>query len=99
MIAIFTDDTLQHLIGIQTAIATQNFSALEHHAHHIKGASANVGLKTMEAIAAELEYQARHHDIEGAPYCLISLQNTLQEVKLFSGKTKPEAKNQKLVSN
>jgi signal transduction histidine kinase/CheY-like chemotaxis protein len=87
LLQIFVEDTAEHLAKLATAIATQDFQSLEHQAHHIKGASANVGLKTMHAIASELEYQAHQQQLEGAGYRLTSLQNTLQEVRLFLDRT------------
>jgi HPt (histidine-containing phosphotransfer) domain-containing protein len=83
LLQVFADDTTHYLEEMKAAISSQNFRALEHQAHHVKGASANVGLKTMQAIAAELEYQARQHQIEGASQRRHSLRTTLQEVKNF----------------
>ncbi|HEY9616203.1 MAG TPA: response regulator, partial [Microcoleaceae cyanobacterium] len=79
----FVQDTDLHLTAIQQAISSQNFLALEQAAHHIKGASANVGLYLMQATASDLEQQARHQQIEGGSDRLSDLQRSLQQVRAF----------------
>lgn len=79
----FVQDTDLHLKAMQQAISHQNFLALEQAAHHIKGASANVGLYLMQATASELEQQARYHQLEGGDDRLNDLQRSLEQVRLF----------------
>ncbi|MGI0487304.1 response regulator [Pantanalinema rosaneae CENA516] len=79
----FVNDTDLHLKTIQQAIAEQNFLALEQAAHHVKGASANVGLYLMQATASELEQQARYQQLEGGSDRLTDLQRSLEQVRRF----------------
>jgi HPt (histidine-containing phosphotransfer) domain-containing protein len=79
----FIDDSEIHLEEMETAISLANFDSLEHQAHHIKGASANVGLDHMHVIAAELEAQARQQKLEGAQQRLSLLQQSLKDVQAF----------------
>lgn len=83
LLHIFVEDAGDHLVALETAIAQRNFHDLEHAAHHIKGASANVGLVTMSAIADQIEQQARQHQLQDSAEQLTKLQQTLNEVRLF----------------
>jgi PAS domain S-box-containing protein len=83
LLQIFLEDTKGHLDALEQAIATQDFTTIEQEAHHIKGASSNVGLTTMQSTASELELQARRQKLEGAPQQLMGLRATLQEVQDF----------------
>jgi PAS domain S-box-containing protein len=77
----FVEDTEQHLAQIAQAIALQDFPALEHQAHHIKGASGNTGVMPIYIAATELELQARQHQMEFAPQHLMTMQTALQAVQ------------------
>ena len=83
LLHVFVEDAGNHLKALATAIAERQFRDLEHAAHHIKGASANVGLVAMSAIADQLEQQARQHQLAKAPEQLTQLQQRLDEVQLF----------------
>ncbi|MBW4582694.1 MAG: PAS domain S-box protein [Tildeniella nuda ZEHNDER 1965/U140] len=83
LLHVFVEDAGDHLVALETAIAQRNFHDLEQAAHHIKGASANVGLVAMSAIADQIERQARQHQLQDAPEQLIQLQQILNEVRLF----------------
>ncbi len=84
LLHIFVEDVGNHLASLKTAIDHHHFLVIEHTAHHIKGASANVGLTAMSAIASQLEQEARHNQIqEDAVEQLAKLQQTLDAVQLF----------------
>ena len=84
LLHIFVEDVGNHLACLKIAIDHRHFLDIEHTAHHIKGASANVGLATMSAIASQFEQEARHHQIqENAVEQLAKLQQTLDAVQLF----------------
>lgn len=83
LLHIFVEDVGNHLAHLKTAIADGNFHAIEHTAHHIKGASANVGLAAMSAIAAAFEQQSCQNQVQDAAARLAQLQRTLDDVQLF----------------
>jgi hypothetical protein len=84
LLHIFGEDVGNHLVSLKIAIDHRHFLDIEHTAHHIKGASANVGLATMSAIASQFEQEARHNQIqEDAVEQLAKLQQTLDAVQLF----------------
>ena len=77
----FADDVKVHLAAMAQTIAEQNYQVLEQQAHYLKGASGNVGLTGMHAIASELELQARQHQLEQAPEQLQKMQTDLQTLE------------------
>ena len=84
LLHIFVEDVGKHLACLKIAIDHRHFLDLEHTAHYIKGASANVGLTAMSAIASQFEQEARHHQIqEDAVERLAKLQQTLDAIQLF----------------
>ncbi|PSB27222.1 PAS domain S-box protein [Stenomitos frigidus] len=87
LLHVFVADADDHLTALESAIARRHFCDLEHAAHHIKGASANVGLTAMSAIADYVERQARQHELQGAAEKLTQLQQILNEVRLFLAAT------------
>jgi CheY-like chemotaxis protein/HPt (histidine-containing phosphotransfer) domain-containing protein len=82
----FVIDAQPRLRAIETAIATQNFRCLEQEAHHIKGASANLGLRGMQAAANDLEQQANHKRLESNVLeRLTELQRSLNSIRAYLG--------------
>lgn len=87
LLHVFVEDTGAHLMALETAIVQRNFRDLEQAAHHIKGASANVGLAAMSAIADQFERQARQNQLQDTAEQLTQLQQALDEVRLFLATT------------
>lgn len=83
LLQIFIQDTLMHLQGAKRAIAAQDCWGLEQEAHHVKGASANLGAKLMQAAAAKLEQQARQKILEGAEQLLIEIEQSMKDIQNF----------------
>ncbi|MBW4473719.1 MAG: PAS domain S-box protein [Stenomitos rutilans HA7619-LM2] len=83
LLQVFVEDTGTHLGTLETAIAQRHFYNLEQAAHHVKGASANVGLTAMATTAGHLEQQARQQQLHNAEAQLAQLQQVLNDVRLF----------------
>lgn len=79
----FVEDSQLHLKKLEAAIKTQDFEALESEAHHIKGASTNLGLTTIYKLASMLEQQARQKQPLGTLELLVGLQTSLTELEMF----------------
>jgi PAS domain S-box-containing protein len=79
----FVKDSQLHLAELSAAIVQQDFCKLEQAAHYIKGASANIGLKTMQANADQLEQQARRQQLQNAADLLAALFGSLEKVQTF----------------
>lgn len=83
LLKIFVEDTHQHLAGTKLAIELEDFLKLEQEAHHIKGASANVGVKRMHIAAAQLEQMARNHQLIGAAELVAEIADPLSALSRF----------------
>ena len=68
---------------IRNALQVNDCATIEQQAHRIKGASANVGVRLMPEVAAQLERQAREKTLEGATERLEAVERQLEEVKIF----------------
>jgi hypothetical protein len=79
----FVKDSQLHLAELGAAIVQQDFHKLEQSAHYIKGASANIGLKKMQASASQLEEQARRKQLQDAADLLAALSSSLEKVQTF----------------
>lgn len=83
LLQVFIKDTQTHLLAAETAIAEQDYGAIEQEAHHIKGASGNVGIKTMQTVAATLEQQARQQQVEDGLSSISQLEEVLRQIQAF----------------
>lgn len=83
LLQLFLEDTQTHVEAVKQAIANQDVVLAERSAHHIKGASANVGMAELAQIAAELEQQAKEQLLEIGPSHLEAMAQTLQQLQSF----------------
>lgn len=83
LLQIFVEDSQTHLEALKGAIANQDPWQAEQAAHHIKGASANVGAKIMQAAAAQLEQQARQKQIQAPEHFLAEIEQSLNQIRAF----------------
>ncbi|WP_088890547.1 response regulator [Leptolyngbya ohadii] len=66
LLQIFLQDSREHLFILRQAIAQKNNSVAEQAAHHLHGASANIGAKLIRWAAAALEQQAHQQKLQSA---------------------------------
>ncbi|OKH25436.1 PAS domain S-box protein [Chroogloeocystis siderophila] len=66
LLQMFVEDTQARLEILKTAIANADLQQIEQQAHHLKGASANVGATPMHVAAATLEQKMRSQNMIGA---------------------------------
>ncbi len=84
LLQIFIADSQNHLSTLRVAIAQGDYSTALHAIHQIKGASANVGALTLQAIAARLEQHLRHNQIPQAHLLVHELNRALHIVQTLS---------------
>lgn len=77
----FVEDTQIHLEAAEKALGSNDLSKLEQEAHHIKGASANLGITTMQEVAGRLEQQAAQSQTHSALELLKNLRTSLDWVQ------------------
>lgn len=83
LLQIFAEDTQQHLNIAKIALKSEDAIALSRAAHHIKGASANVGLYEMKSVASMLEAQALKDDLTQASTLMMQLFTMLETLRKF----------------
>ncbi len=83
LLQVFADDSCAYLAHLKQAIALKDYSQIEQDAHHIKGASANVGAMSMQTAAAALEQQARAKHLEDSDRWIHLLETALTQLQLL----------------
>jgi signal transduction histidine kinase/CheY-like chemotaxis protein/PAS domain-containing protein len=83
LLHLFVKDSANHLGTLEQAIANKDFYQLERAAHHLKGASANVGIRTLQAIASQLEDQARQQQLDNPIHLLTGLKDALDKISRY----------------
>lgn len=80
LLQVFAEDSSAYLANLKQAIAQADFWQIERDAHHIKGASANVGAMSIQTAAAALEQQARAKQLEDSDRWLAMLENAIDQL-------------------
>ncbi|WP_392534849.1 response regulator [Nostoc sp. C117] len=83
LLQIFVEDIQPRLEIIKMAIATYDFEELAREAHQIKGASANMGVKTMHLAAEKLEQLAREQERRGTNNFILELEHFVKRIQEF----------------
>jgi len=83
LLQMFVEDAQPRLEATKVAIATRDFQQIEQQAHHLKGASANVGAKAMQTSAERLEQLLRYQQLEGATELLAELEDFVKQIQAF----------------
>jgi CheY-like chemotaxis protein len=81
VIELFLDDYPVTFEKIRSAVATSDASALEHHAHSLKGSVSTFGAERAFEAAFALEKQGRNRDLTGAQEGLFQLEQALQALR------------------
>jgi hypothetical protein len=74
-----------HLEILEEAIRCQQLEVIEEEAHLIKGSSASAGLITIQEAAAELEHQARLHQLSQPEDLLARIKDAFTQIKKILG--------------
>ncbi len=78
---LFLDDYPSTFEKIKAAVAARNATALEHHAHSLKGSVSTFGASRAFEAALALERQARSGDLSGAQDGLLQLEQALEALR------------------
>jgi HPt (histidine-containing phosphotransfer) domain-containing protein len=63
---------------VRAAIDAQDASALQHHAHTLKGSAANIGAMALPAISLKLEIMGKNGQLDGAQALLAEVDTAYQ---------------------
>ncbi|OUL18383.1 ATPase [Nostoc sp. RF31YmG] len=83
LLQIFVEDTQAHLAATKAAIASNDFQQIAQEAHHLKGASANVGVTAMQRAAEQLEQLAHHQERRGTTKLIDDLAESINQIQVF----------------
>jgi HPt (histidine-containing phosphotransfer) domain-containing protein len=81
LLRLYLSDTRKHLPKLQIAIAQQNADALRVEAHYLKGASSNIGGRSLSHWADQLESCGRSGELESAQAYLASFCTALAQLE------------------
>jgi HPt (histidine-containing phosphotransfer) domain-containing protein len=81
VVGLFLDDYPQALEKIRIAVAANDSSGVEHHAHSLKGSVSTFGAKDVFESALALEKQGRSGNLSGALDGVKRLENALQALR------------------
>lgn len=83
LLQMFVKDTQAHIEVLKVAIAANDIQQLEREAHHLKGASSNVGATDIYLFAEKLEQLVHYHPIEEVSHCLRDLEALSDRIQTF----------------
>ncbi|PLS67944.1 MAG: Hpt domain-containing protein [Cyanobacteria bacterium M5B4] len=81
LLQVYIDDCQEHLQQAALAIQSLAWENLAREAHHLKGASGNVGAQEMQSLALALETAAKAQDDSSSRDALDRMQAKFEEVK------------------
>jgi PAS domain S-box-containing protein len=81
VVELFLDDYPSTFEKIKGAVASSDASALEHHAHSLKGSVSTFGANRAFEAAFALEKQGRSGDLTGAPDHVVQLEQALEALR------------------
>ena len=82
LLQMFVEDAQTHIDAVKEAVEQNDWQKLGREAHHLKGASANVGAKPMQLAAQTLE-QMVHQQQAGFSDILSDLEGFLHKIEEF----------------
>ncbi len=88
LLDIFTDDCPAKISLIKEAAAKKDFGALRDSAHSMKGASANISARKINAIFLQIEQMAKNNTTDGLEDLLSKLDAAFAEFKTFAAQIK-----------
>ena len=83
LLQMFVEDTSARLVVIKDAIANADFLEVEQQAHHLKGASANVGATPIHTAATALEQKMRAQTLVETDKLITNIETFNAQIQSF----------------
>ncbi|OKH52207.1 ATPase [Calothrix sp. HK-06] len=83
LLQIFVEDTQPRLEAVKLAIELSDFEQVLSQAHHLKGASGNVGATVMQKAAEKLEQLAQKSERRGTADLIVDLEAFVNRIQTF----------------
>lgn len=81
LLSMYVKDTRSNLSELGDAITAQDVQRVTKLAHHLKGSSGSVGIKSLHSCAASLESQARQGELASSQQLLAEMMGLFQQVQ------------------
>lgn len=82
LLALYLEDTPQHLAALRDALHRQDFAALAAAAHSLKGSSAYIaGAERLAGLSAELEQAGQAESLDGAETLLLRIEEDFRRLR------------------
>jgi len=78
---VFVEDTAVQLPALKQALEMRDNAKVRNLAHSLKGATGNIGAKSMQSLAAQIEIAGREAKLTGAEGLIASLSEQFEELK------------------
>jgi HPt (histidine-containing phosphotransfer) domain-containing protein len=83
LLQMFVEDAQLHVDAVKEALDNHDFQKLGREAHHLKGASANVGATPMQLAAQELEQKVHQQQLEGSNNLVAQLETFINSIQAY----------------
>lgn len=83
VLQVYVEDTIQRIATIQFLISNQDQKGIMAEAHHIKGASANVGALEVQSLAVKMEDLASSQNFEPILGLIEDIQVQMKAIEQF----------------
>ncbi len=83
LLQIFVEDIQPRLEAVKQAIDKSDFEKIAHEAHHLKGASANIGATAMHLAAETLEKLSQKFERRGTDKLITEFEEFVNRIKLY----------------
>jgi len=94
MIELFLEQTPQQLNALNTALQAEDFVAINHHAHSLKGSARTIGANALSEAAFQLEIASKKSKLEGNDELLNKIVYEFEEFKRVAKSFKNSASEQ-----
>ena len=83
VLQVYVEDILQRIEKLRGAVASNDINLTMREAHHIKGASSNVGALQMQSLAAKIEKLDQSEDLHPVLEILDDMLEKMKDIELF----------------
>ncbi|NSW86101.1 MAG: response regulator [Syntrophobacteraceae bacterium] len=87
IMGVFLDDVPLQIQGLRQAVDRRDFKDIEHLAHGLKGASANMAVESLRKTAQEMEQAGKDHSFERAAGLLPRMEQEFETLKAVLAKS------------
>ncbi len=92
LIEIFLEDCPQKLLALKSAAENKDFNQIKEVSHALKGSSANLAAKRINALFIQIENMGKSQDVTGFPETLQQAQGEIERLRGYLVELKKQKK-------